>query len=570
MAQAPAEPVDVAAAVADMDRWVFMSDVCKHCTNAGCMDACPTGALIRTEFETVVLQPDVCNGCGYCIPSCPFGVVDRSPEDGRASKCTLCYDRLEDGLEPACAKACPTDSIQFGPYEELVDVAQRRVATLQDRGLSGAYLYGAGDAPGAQLAGGLGAFFLLTEPPERYGLPAEADSPIQENVVPATLAAVSAGLIAAAGVAAAFRYRRAPVDGLGALTLLAIGAGALEIGRESRDAGAAPRRHAAMRKRQRELSSERDMRPAVGAPGGPASWRRAVAGAAVGAASARLAGRAVVVDLPARYGLRLRGAGRSRARRSRPTCAAGAASRPAIVQGPMMKAPVWSREVPLYFWFGGMAAGASFVGLACDLAGDERSARVARKVALGRAAALAAAADPGPRAARALLQHVAHLQAALADVDGLVVPDAVRWPGSARRSAPTCSAAARRRARWARPPPWSAGYLGSYTGVLLASTAVPVWARSRLFLGPIFVSTATLTGAAATRLVLTRDRRARRPSDARGARPRRERRDGRRAAALRVQPPSTGLAGVGAGGRRGRRLVPPRPMAGPRRVWARA
>ena len=225
-------PVDVAEAVAAMDRWVFMSDVCKHCTNAGCMDACPTGALIRTEFETVVLQQDVCNGCGYCIPSCPFGVVDRSPEDGRASKCTLCYDRLQDGLEPACAKACPTDSIQFGPYDELVDVAQRRVATLQDRGLTGAYLYGAGDQPGAQLAGGLGAFFLLTEPPERYGLPAEADSPIQENVVPATLAAVGAGFAAAAGVALAFRARPTPPDRIGALTLLGVGAGVLELAGE--------------------------------------------------------------------------------------------------------------------------------------------------------------------------------------------------------------------------------------------------------------------------------------------------------------------------------------------------
>jgi formate dehydrogenase iron-sulfur subunit len=226
--------VDIAAAVADMDRWVFMSDVCKHCTNAGCMDACPTGALIRTEFETVVLQQDVCNGCGYCIPSCPFGVVDRSPEDGRAAKCTLCYDRLEDGLEPACAKACPTDSIQFGPYAELVDLAQRRVVALQDRGLSGAYLYGAGDPPGQEIAGGLGAFFLLTEPPERYGLPAEADSPIQENVVPATVAAIAAGLAAAVGVAAAFRAPR-QTKGVGALTLLAVGAGGLEVVRDLRE-----------------------------------------------------------------------------------------------------------------------------------------------------------------------------------------------------------------------------------------------------------------------------------------------------------------------------------------------
>ena len=196
--------VDVGEAVRRMGDWVFMSDVCKHCTNAGCLDACPTGALIRTEFQTVVLQPDVCNGCGYCVPACPFGVVDRDRIDGRAGKCTLCYDRLEDGLEPACAKACPTDSIQFGPYDELVDVASRRVAELHGRGLEGAYLYGAGDDPDEELAGGLGAFFLLTEPPERFGLPAHAESPIQENVVPATVAAVGAGLLAAAGAAVAF------------------------------------------------------------------------------------------------------------------------------------------------------------------------------------------------------------------------------------------------------------------------------------------------------------------------------------------------------------------------------
>ncbi|HEV3035412.1 MAG TPA: 4Fe-4S dicluster domain-containing protein [Solirubrobacteraceae bacterium] len=207
--------VDVADAVRKMGDWVFMSDVCKHCTNAGCLDACPTGALIRTEFETVVLQPDVCNGCGYCVPACPFGVVDRDPEDGRAGKCTLCYDRLQEGLEPACAKSCPTDSIQFGPYEELVDIASRRVATLHQRGIEDAYLYGAGDQPDEQLAGGLGAFFLLTEPPESYGLPAHADSPVQENVVPATLAALGAGLLASAGAVVAFvtaarRARRTP------------------------------------------------------------------------------------------------------------------------------------------------------------------------------------------------------------------------------------------------------------------------------------------------------------------------------------------------------------------------
>jgi formate dehydrogenase iron-sulfur subunit len=190
--------------VNDFGDWVFMSDVCKHCTNAGCLDACPTGALMRSEFGTVVLQPDVCNGCGYCVPACPFGVVDRDPDDGRAAKCTLCYDRLEDGLEPACAKACPTDSIQFGTVDELREVAARRTTALHERGVSRAYLYGDDD----DLAGGLGAFFLLTEPPESYGLPAQAESPIQENVVPATLTAMGAGLLAAAGVAASFLWER--------------------------------------------------------------------------------------------------------------------------------------------------------------------------------------------------------------------------------------------------------------------------------------------------------------------------------------------------------------------------
>jgi formate dehydrogenase iron-sulfur subunit len=198
--------IDVAKAVAQMDEWLFMSDVCKHCTNAGCLDACPTGALIRTEFETVIVQADVCNGCGYCVPSCPFGVIDRDPYDGRAAKCTLCYDRLRDGLEPACAKACPTDSIQFGPYDELVEVAKGRVIELHQRGEEAAYLYGAGDEGEDRLAGGLGAFFLLTEPPERFGLPANAESPIQENAPVATLAGLAAALVAAGATIASFAH----------------------------------------------------------------------------------------------------------------------------------------------------------------------------------------------------------------------------------------------------------------------------------------------------------------------------------------------------------------------------
>ncbi len=149
-------------------RWLMSSDVCKHCTDAACLDVCPTGALFRTEFGTVVVQEDVCNGCGYCVPACPYGVIDKREEDGRVFKCTLCYDRLGEGMEPACAKACPTNSIQFGELDELRERAGGRVEQLREAGVADARLYGHDPADGV---GGDGAFFLLLDEPEVYGLP---------------------------------------------------------------------------------------------------------------------------------------------------------------------------------------------------------------------------------------------------------------------------------------------------------------------------------------------------------------------------------------------------------------
>ncbi|MGC4807762.1 4Fe-4S dicluster domain-containing protein [Micromonospora sp. DT233] len=159
---------DTGAAERTDFRWLMMSDVCKHCTHAACLDVCPTGSLFRTEFGTVVVQEDICNGCGYCISACPYGVIDQRKDDGRAWKCTLCYDRLGAGQTPACAQACPTESIQYGALDELRERAAERVAVLHERGVPEARLYGHDPNDGV---GGDGAFFLLLDDPEVYGLP---------------------------------------------------------------------------------------------------------------------------------------------------------------------------------------------------------------------------------------------------------------------------------------------------------------------------------------------------------------------------------------------------------------
>jgi formate dehydrogenase iron-sulfur subunit len=174
-------PVPLSTQDAGAFSWLMSSDVCKHCARAGCLESCPTGAIVRTEFDSVYVQPDVCNGCGYCVMACPFGVIDRREDDGRAWKCTLCYDRLKDNMTPACAKHCPTESIQFGDLDELQERARSRVAQLHEAGMTEAYLYGvdAANQPGTE---GLNAFFLLLDKPEVYNLPPDPVVPTHHGV----------------------------------------------------------------------------------------------------------------------------------------------------------------------------------------------------------------------------------------------------------------------------------------------------------------------------------------------------------------------------------------------------
>ena len=187
--------------------WLLASDVCKHCRRAGCLEACPTGAIVRTEFGNVYVQPDVCNGCGYCVSACPFGVIDRRADDGRAWKCTLCYDRQKGGMVPACAKACPTASIQFGPLDELRARARTRVEQLHVRGVEDAYLYGedAASQPGTE---GLHAFFLLCERPEAYNLPPDPVVPTAKIVRSWRAMAAGIASLAALAVGAVLSTRR--------------------------------------------------------------------------------------------------------------------------------------------------------------------------------------------------------------------------------------------------------------------------------------------------------------------------------------------------------------------------
>lgn len=186
--------------------WYFAHTACMHCTSAACQKVCPQNAISHNEFGYVVIDHEKCIGCGYCVGNCPFGVpgVSKREINGKtkkvASKCTMCTDRVSNGLKPACATACHTGSIQFGPKDELLAAAETRLAEVKER-YPNANIYNPAGLDGTQMV------FILADKPEVYGLPNNPEisqaaiawkdyvQPGMKLVMGATAMAVVAGVV---------------------------------------------------------------------------------------------------------------------------------------------------------------------------------------------------------------------------------------------------------------------------------------------------------------------------------------------------------------------------------------
>ena len=155
--------------------WLMRKDQCMHCADPGCLKACPApGAIVQYENGIVDVNPDACIGCGLCEAGCPFDIPRFSAKTSKMSKCTLCVDRVQVGLEPACVKACPTGCLHFGTKDDMLDRANHRVEQLKAGGQTTASVY---DPPGV---GGTGVVTVLAhgDHPEWYGLPKDPTVPM--------------------------------------------------------------------------------------------------------------------------------------------------------------------------------------------------------------------------------------------------------------------------------------------------------------------------------------------------------------------------------------------------------
>ena len=366
----------------DPFRWLFLSDVCKHCENAGCLEACPTGSIIRTEVGSVLVQNDICNGCGYCVVGCPFGVIDRRKKPlkdaGGAFKCTFCYDRQASGMVPsACAKSCPTESILFGPLDEAAD-PRRKAACLQPGGAGQPVIPTRRTTTRRKPASAASTrFFCCSASPRPTVLPSKPQVP----TIYLRAAWTSAFATAAAAVLAADGGLRVLLEAPHPLSILLCLKSTIPPSSNASKNSAAP----AQAKRPRGRARRRRGRRAD--PRRPADpTNRTAASAPARITPAR---RATTGCLPSS-----RRCGRGR--------------------------------IPLYFFIGGAAGMAAVIAMATIVPGahgHHPSGDVGRG---GRWHPHPDAADHGPRAAPVVPEHAADLQAAVRHVDGRLHPDPVR------------------------------------------------------------------------------------------------------------------------------------------------
>jgi formate dehydrogenase iron-sulfur subunit len=178
-------------------RWLFMSDSCKHCKDAPCLNVCPVDAIEHTDLGNVVVRQDKCVGTKLCNKACPWGVIKFNDNTRTSQKCTLCNDRIHNGLGTACAKACPTGSISFGDVPDLKVKADARLAQLKKIGETKANIYGYDEASGQNV------FYLLMDKPDVYGLPVKPAIQQRNKVsslLGTKLSAAVAGIMALAGL----------------------------------------------------------------------------------------------------------------------------------------------------------------------------------------------------------------------------------------------------------------------------------------------------------------------------------------------------------------------------------
>ncbi|MBP1759452.1 MAG: (4Fe-4S)-binding protein [Firmicutes bacterium] len=174
--------------------WYIRKAQCFHCAEPACLKSCSSNAISKTDSGYVVIEQELCIGCGYCVDNCPFGVPKLDNSRKKAYKCTGCIDRVENNLTPACVQTCQPGCLEYGERETLLPQAKKRLSEVQKTHPK-ARIYGETEM------GGTTFVYLLLDAPEVYGLPINPTTPLSLTIWKDIVRPV--GGIAVGGAAAA-------------------------------------------------------------------------------------------------------------------------------------------------------------------------------------------------------------------------------------------------------------------------------------------------------------------------------------------------------------------------------